>query len=419
MKNAALVLTVVLSVATAVYAGDGTIVRNGKPISDSYIVTLVSHDSDPLMVAAEFGRSHGIKAVHSYGLALNGFSFSGSEKAARAISADPRVKRVEENGRVEAHAITETVPFGAWGLDRIDQRSLPLDGIYGAEYSGFGTVIYVIDSGINSVSDYNGRVRQKLNFVPDSAGNINPADVGDCVTDGGHGTLVGSIAAGNQYGVAKGAGVVSVRVLDCANAFTDAATVIAGVNWVVSDHQQNHPDEQAVANMSLGTSPETGVIASLDDAVMNAVKAGITVVVSAGNNSTSACKLSPAHLGNPNSYPTPNHASVITVAMTTRTDAVDEESNLGSCVDIFAPGRYTAGVGKDGQIWSGYGTSFAAAYVSGVAAIHMQRYGIRNSPGSIEGIIKDSSTQGVVTGMLLNAPNLLLYNSIPRRRPCC
>lgn len=393
MKQNTIALVVAVFLATGLYAGDGSIKRSGKPIAGSYIVVLANRDSTPATVASEYGRSHNIKRVHIYDLALNGFSFIGTEAAARAISADRRVLRVEEDAVVVAdgNVITQNPP-PSWGLDRIDQQALPLDHTYSEEYTGYQTVIYVIDSGVNILPDFQGRIRQRVNFVPDATGNVNPDDVGDCV---GHGTGVAALAASYYWGVAKQAQVVSVRVLDCNNAFPNgsASSVIAGVNRMVADHQQHHPYEQAVANMSLGTNG-AGIVPALDDAVMNAVLAGITVVVSAGNEFVDACTRSPADLGDPHQYPTPSMASVITVGMTTQSDTMDPESNYGRCVDILAPGRLVGMPPKDGVgVFYGTGTSYAAPLVAGVAAMHMQRYGLANSPGSIEGIIKDAGNR--------------------------
>lgn len=410
---------VAMCFTVALYAGDGTIVRSRKPVAGSYIVVLASTDSAPASVASEFRHTQGVKPVHIYDLALNGFSFIGTEAAARAISADPRVKRVEEDGLLAPHAqlIKQSAP--SWGLDRIDQQTLPLDHTYAYEYAGYGAVIYVVDTGVNPLSDFQGRVRERVNFVPDRYGNLDPNDVNDC---SGHGTGVADLAAGYQWGVAKQAQVVSVRVGNCDGAF-DVSWVIAGVDWMVRDHQTLHPYEPAVANMSFGSID--AIVPSIDDVVMNAVKAGITVVASAGNNFADACGVSPARLGNPNSYPTPAMSSVITVGMTSQSDSFVYESqtlgsNYGRCVDILAPGRYVSTLDNHGIVQSGWGTSFAAPLVSGVAAIHMERYpGIVNMPASIEGIIKDAGTVGVITGFLNGSPNLLLYNSVPRRRACC
>jgi subtilisin family serine protease len=185
---------------------------------------------------------------------------------------------------------------------------------------------------------------------------------------------------------------------------------------MVSDHQTNHPFEAAVANLSFGGD---GIDPLLDDAVMRAVQAGITVVTSAGNHMRDACQVSPAHLGDPTTYPTPNNASVITVGATQHNDLMAPYSNYGVCVDVLAPGTDVYAQSPEGYWFVRAGTSFAAPHVAGVAALHMQKYGLYNSPASIEGIIKDAATQHAITGLSPGTPNLMLNSSVPRRRPCC
>jgi len=153
---------------------------------------------------------------------------------------------------------------------------------------------------------------------------------------------------------------------------------------------------------------------------MNAVASGITVVASAGNNSDDACNRSPSRLGNPSSYPTPNGASIITVGASDSDDSVADYSNWGPCIDIFAPGSLVTAVGRNGTPSSTiFGTSYAAPHLAGIVAIHMQRFATANSPGMIEGMIKDHGTAGRLSGVINGSPNLLPYTLFPKRRSCC
>jgi subtilisin family serine protease len=232
MKVRAYVVAVLVVVLATASISAGELRRVAKPVGGSYVV-VVKRDaqSTPEMVAAETARGHGLSVGHIYTTALNGFSFRGSDAAARAIARDPRVEYVEENA-VVVPTFTQT-PTPSWGLDRIDQRYLPLNSSYTSSYTGAGTVIYVIDSGVNPVPDLAGRIRQSRNFVPDQFGNVNPNNTADCAN---HGTLVASLAAGSTYGPARQATIVNLRVLDCANEFSTSSTVAAAVNWMVSDH---------------------------------------------------------------------------------------------------------------------------------------------------------------------------------------
>jgi subtilisin family serine protease len=414
VKTNFVIVATLAAIMSAASISAGELRRVAKPVAGSYVVVM-KRDAPrtPEIIAAEMAQAHGVSLGHIYSTALNGFSFRGSDAAARAIARDPRVDYFEEDALV-IPTFTQS-PTPSWGLDRIDQRYLPLNNSYTSSYTGAGTVIYVIDSGVNPVADLAGRIRQSRNFVPDQFGNVNPNNTADCAN---HGTLVASLAAGATHGPARQATVVNLRVLDCANEFNMASTVSAAVNWMVSDHINLHPTEPAVANMSLSTFQGTSSV--IDNAVMNAIAAGITVVVSASNGATDACTVSPAHLGNSNQYPTATGASTITVGGSEVNDAMLSYSNYGPCVDIFAPGLDVMAMNKNGDIVPFEGTSAAAPHVAGVAAIHMQRYATANNPGMIQGVIKDNGTVGVLTGLpSTSTPNLLLSNSVAKRRACC
>ncbi|MFP5246930.1 MAG: S8 family peptidase, partial [Thermoanaerobaculia bacterium] len=287
--------------------------KKERPVPDQYIVVLEDRTFDVDAVADELVTKARGRKNHVYRNALKGFSANLSEKEALALAEDPRVKYVEEDGLV---TVSATQTNATWGLDRIDQRDLPLNSTYVYNAMGAGVKAYIIDTGINTAhNDFGGRAINGF----DAVDNALPA--ADC---NGHGTHVAGTVGGTTWGVAKGVTLVAVRVLDCQGNGTDSG-VIAGINWVTSDHAAGQP---AVANMSLGG----GASQALDDAVNASINDGITYAIAAGNgdifgNPQNACNYSPARVAN-----------AITVGSTTSSDARSSFSNYGTCVDIFAPG---------------------------------------------------------------------------------
>ncbi len=383
MKRVWISLLVVL-LALPVLAGGvkkgGIIKAKGKKVSGQYIVVLEDRTVDVDAVAADLTSRHRGRKNHVYKNALKGFSAELSETEALALSKDPRVKFVEEDGEVR----TRTTQSGAtWGIDRIDQSALPLSTTYVYTATGAGVKAYIIDTGIlTSHSQFGGRAIDGYDAID---GALPAADCN------GHGTHVAGTVGGSTWGVAKGVTLVAVRVLDCSGSGTDSG-VIAGINWVAANHPAGAP---AVANMSLGG----GASAALDAAVNAAIADGITFVVAAGNDNANACNDSPSRVPN-----------AITVGSTTNTDARSSFSNFGTCVDVFAPGSNITSAWYSSTTATSTisGTSMATPHVVGAAALFLQG-NTAASPATVTSALLTNSTLNKVTSPGTGSPNRLLY----------
>ena len=289
----------------------------------------------------------------------------------------------------DPNGILNPQPDASWGLDRIDQRYLPLNKQYAYINNGQGVNAYVIDTGILPTHwEFRGRAFAIYDAVDREGTGI------DC---NGHGSHVAGIIGGQTFGVAKKVRLFGVRVLNCQGTGT-WSDVIDGVNFVTWHRRQ--PAQQgtpAVANMSLGGETNRAV----DAAVRNSIRAGVTYVVAAGNGNSDAGTYSPAGV-----------PEAITVGATNRYDSRAEFSNYGPVLDLFAPGVSipSAWIGGDLMCAIATGTSMAAPHVSGVVALYLQNNRTA-SPATVRSALVGNSTADVVSNPGQESPNRLLFTN--------
>ncbi|QOC94589.1 S8 family peptidase [Micromonospora craniellae] len=353
-------------------------------VEGSYIVVFKNAEVGRNAVGSSVDRllrRHGGSTARTYTTALRGAELRVSATAAARIAADPAVAYVEQNHTV---TISGTQANPPWGLDRIDQRNLPLNSSYTYPNTASDVTSYVIDTGIRTThSDFGGRATWGTNTADTNNTDCN-----------GHGTHVAGTVGGTAYGVAKATRLVAVKVLNCQGSGTNAG-VIGGIDWVTANAVR-----PAVANMSLGGAANSAI----DNAVINSINTGITYVVAAGNGNLlgqrqNACNYSPART-----------APAITVGATQNNDAAASFSNFGTCVDILAPGVGITSAWHTGDTATNSisGTSMASPHVAGAAALVLSA-NPSWSPQQVRDYLVTNSTPNVVTNVGTGTPNQLLY----------
>ncbi len=346
----------------------------GEGIDGEFIVVLKSGSP------RESAMDAGVETRRVYSAVLNGFSASMNDAQMNVLRRDPNVAYIEQNARV---SVSATQSPATWGLDRIDQRALPLSNSYTYTPTGAGVRAYIVDTGIRTAhSNFGGRATVGYDAVGDGRNGQ------DCE---GHGTHVAGTVGSATYGVAKSVSLIAVRVLDCSGNGS-YANIIAGLDWVRNNHVK-----PAVVNMSLGGPAST----TLDAAVRNLHNAGVTVVVAAGNENEDACTESPSRI----------LGEAIVVGSTTSSDARSSFSDYGSCVDLFAPGSSitSLGISSNTATLVNSGTSMAAPHVAGVAALYLQG-NTTATPAQVHTAIIGSASLNRLTGLVTSStPNKLLF----------
>lgn len=353
-------------------------------IKNQYIVILNKDAGPSIDFAQNIAKQHSAKVLQSYDTVLKGFAIYLPDIAAtafvEAMKKNPQVLSIENDTVMKIDATTQSNPD--WGLDRIDQKALPLNSAYSYLQTGSGTTAYIVDTGIlSSHQQFSGRVLSGYTAISDGNGTT------DC---NGHGTHVAGTVGGSTYGVAKNVNLVPIRILGCDGSGA-SSNVIAGLDWILKNGKK-----PAVVNMSLGGDAST----SLDSAVENLFNNGYVMVVAAGNSNTDACSASPARV-----------SKALTVAATDSTDTRASYSNYGSCVDIFAPGSQinSSWIGSNTATKVLNGTSMATPHVAGVVAEMLQ-----STPTATPQTISTNLLNQASTNVVKNpsgSPNRLLYKS--------
>jgi subtilisin family serine protease len=344
----------------------------GSALAGHYVVTLADGSSPSVTL-----QRHQLAATHQYDRVLHGFAAPLTGRQLAALRNDPTVVRIEPDALMRVLDTQLNPP--SWGLDRIDQRNLPLDNSYTFHTTAAGVHAYIIDTGIDTGhGEFGGRATFAVNTVG--------GPPRDCH---GHGTHVAGTVGAASYGVAKQVNLYAVKVLNCAGSGS-VGSVVAGMDWVAANHTK-----PAVANLSLGG----GFSATINDALDNLAEAGVFVATAAGNENSDACGTSPA-----------SAANSTTVMASAINDSRATFSNFGPCTHLYAPGVAIVSTLPRNGAGTASGTSMAAPHVAGVAAMYKSTFG-DDSFATIRSWLVANATSGVISGNPPNTPNLLLFTN--------
>ncbi|KAL1603605.1 hypothetical protein SLS60_005193 [Paraconiothyrium brasiliense] len=313
------------------------------------------------------------------------------------------VKMVDETAEVKSFVTQKT---GApWGLQRISNDAGASGDPSGQDFTysfedtnlGAGVDVYVVDTGVRvSHAVFGGRATEGFSFTSTAAD-------GD-----GHGTHVAGSAAGAKFGVAQNANIIAVKVLGDDGSGSSSST-IAGMNWVLNNHEKRKTQDGFVGSIMSMSWGLQGTADSVDQAITSAIDAGIHVSVAAGNDGTDACGTTPAHLGGSNS-------DVVTVGSVNINNEVSSFSNIGKCVDIYAPGEQILSAWSTGDNVINFlsGTSMATPQNSGVMAYLMAQNPTEfgQNPKALKAQLLSMARQDVISGSLGGSANLLLSNGV-------
>ncbi|MFF7585911.1 S8 family peptidase [Kitasatospora purpeofusca] len=367
--------------ASAPEPSPAPLLKFADAIAGRYIVTLgKSLDSK------KFTGPMGLKPTFTYTSAVNGFAAALTPTQLEAVRKAPGVESVQEDGWATGMPVSSPrslprSPAQSWGLDRINQRFLPLDNDFSARGSGQGVTAYVVDSGIDfNHSEFGGRARAGFDAIGDGRNGA------DC---NGHGTHVAGTVGGGSFGVARKVNLVSVRVLGCDSRGAWSG-IIAGFDWVARNAKQ-----PAVLNASLSGDR----LESVNAAVTAVSDRGVLPVIEAGNSNIDACRVSPA-----------SAARVFTVGATNRFDEETGFSNWGDCLDLYAPGKDIVSAKLGGGSVALDGTSTAAPHAAGVAALYKAEHP-NALPAEVADFLDDGSTKDIAQNLSGDSPNKLLFTN--------
>ncbi|MGP3983544.1 S8 family peptidase [Streptomyces sp. KR80] len=377
---------VAVAVAVPASAAEGAVVPAREPTPGGYIVEL--KDGVHATSSAQAIEQASVSLVTRYGgqlkstftATIHGFAVKNMpERQARRLAADPSVQTVYQDGTARITDVQPNPP--AWGIDRVDQKNLPLDKRYEYKNTANDVTVYVTDTGTRFThTEFEGRATSGYDFVDEDP------NADDC---NGHGTHTAGTIGGKTYGVAKKAKLVAVRMLGCNGSAPDSDGIEA-VEWVTKNAKK-----PATVNASWGFD-----VADIGDKAIDAlINSGVSFVASAGNNNGDACAQGPAKI-----------PAVITVGATDNRDNRSSFSNFGKCVDIFAPGSniLSAAHQSDNASATLSGTSMSSPHVAGAAALYLQTMP-NASPEDVAKALTSNATSGVVNNPGAGSPNLMLY----------